>query len=336
MNKTRILINGYGRIGRLLHRLILVDKSSQFEVAAVNSRANAVSHANLLKYDSTYGILPEKITYGDDFLKINGAKIKVFVDKNPGEIDLKKESIDIVAECTGKFKDRESCEKQLKAGAKKVVISAPGKDEDVSIVLGVNTKDYNHQKHNIISNASCTTNCLAPVIKVLKEKFGVDFAHMTTIHAVTKSQNIIDGSHKKCPRRARCALESMIPTTTGAAKAIAKIFPDLEGKFNAVCVRVPFSTVSMVDLVVKLGVSASAKEINKEFCRAAKGELSDILAVTDDPVVSIDMRGNCNSAIVDSQLTSVVNGHFAKIFAWYDNEWGYTCRFYDLIKLVSK
>lgn len=335
MAKTRILINGYGRIGRVLHRIIINDPNSPLEVAAINSRTDAESHAHLLKYDSTYGILGQTVDHGEEYISIDKKKVKVFVNKDPGEIDFKKEGIDVVAECAGKFRDRENCQKQLAAGAKKVVISAPGENEDISIVLGVNGDQYDKNNHHIISNASCTTNCLGLVIKVLKENFSVKCGQMTTIHALTRTQNMLDGSHKKNLRIARAAVESMIPTSTGASKSIGKIFPELDGKLSAISVRVPFSTVSLVDLVVSLEKDTTAEKLNETFLKESEGALKGLLGLTTEPLVSIDFRGDARSAIVDGLCTNVVGGTLAKIFAWYDNEWGYTCRLYDLIKLVS-
>ena len=333
MIKHKVLLNGYGRMGRLLHRIAL--ERETFEVVGINSRSTPQSHAHLFKHDSTYGLLDAAVNYGDDYIEVNGTKIEVFTNKDPGEIDITKLGADYVAECTGKFKDRENCEKQLKAGTKKVVISAPGKNEDVSIVMGVNQDDYNNKKHNIVSNASCTTNCLAPTIKVLNETFGVVYGHMTTIHAITKSQNILDGSHKKCMRRARTSSDSFIPTTTGASKAIGKIFPELDGKIKAVCVRVPFSTVSLIDLVVLLDKNVTVDEVNKSFKSYSNGALKGILGVSDEPLVSIDYKGEKNSCVIDTLLTSVVNERYVKIMAWYDNEWGYIERLADLIEFVG-
>ena len=333
MRKVNLFINGYGRIGRLLHRILLDDK--RFNIVGINSRSNTESHALLLKYDSTYGILDAKVSCGKSFLRVNGHKIKVHVNKNPGEIDFNKENVDVVAECTGKFRDKESCQKQLDAGAKKVVISAPSEGEDISIVMGVNHRNYRPRKHHILSNASCTTNCLASVIKVLNEEFGVKHAHMTTIHAVTRSQNIVDASHGKCPRRTRSLLDSVIPTTTGAAKAIGKIFPDLNGKINAICVRVPFTTVSLIDLVVQLGKKTSSEKVNTAFVKASKTNLKNTIGVSFEPLVSVDYKGESNSAVIDALSTKVVGGKLVKVLAWYDNEWGYTQRLADLLKLVG-
>jgi len=335
MKKTRLLINGYGRIGRVLHRLIIESGENKLEVAGINSRADAESHAHLLKYDSTYGILNKKVSHGRNFIKIDGSRVKVYVDKVPGEIDLLKEGIDIVAECSGKFRDRESCEKQLAAGAKKIVISAPGDGEDISLVLGANDSQYQPKKHRIISNASCTTNCLALVVKVIKNYFGISFGQMTTIHALTRTQNMLDASHTKDIRIARSAIESMIPSSTGASKAIGKIFPDLEGKINALSVRVPFSTVSLVDLVVQLKKKTTTDELNLAFTKESKTSLKGLLGITMEPLVSIDFKGDTRSAIIDGLSTNVINGRLAKALVWYDNEWGYTCRLYDLLKLVA-
>lgn len=312
-----------------------MDKGNgSFEIAGINSRADARSHAYLIKYDSVYGVLDKEVAYGDDYLSIDGKEIKVFVNKSPGEIDFKKENVDILVECTGKFRDKESCVKQLEAGAKKVVISAPGEGSDISIVMGVNDKDYDSSKHDIVSNASCTTNCLAPVVKVLDENFGFNYGHMTTIHSVTRTQTMVDASSSKI-RRGRSPLDSFIPTSTGASKAIVEIFPKLEGKIKATAIRVPFTTVSLVDLVVNLDKDVDEEKINRAFKDASETDLEGILGVTNDPVVSIDLKGDSRSAIIDTLSTSVVNGGTAKILAWYDNEWGYTSRLYDLLKMVS-
>lgn len=336
MKSTRILINGYGRIGRILHRVMLQSNEQNLEVAAINSRAEAKSHAHLLKYDSTYGTLKENITSGKDWIKVNGNKIKVFVDKDPGEIDFKKEGIDIVAECTGKFRDRESCLKQLSAGVKKVVISASGKEEDVCLVIGANHKLYKPKKHHIISNASCTTNALALTVKVLQENFGINYGHMTTIHALTLSQNMLDASHPKDLRVARAAIDSFMPYKTGASEAIGKIYPELNGKLDGISVRVPFATVSLVDLVVLLKNNTSVDEINQSFQKASKTSLNGLLGISMKPLVSIDFRAECRTAVIDGLSTKVINKKFAKVFAWYDNEWGFTCRYYDLLKMVAK
>lgn len=335
MAKTKLFINGYGRIGRLLHRIVIDQGDKDIEIVGINSRAEPKSHAYLIKYDSVYGVLDHKVDYGDDYISIDGKKIKVFANKDPGQIDFKKEGIDILVECTGKFRDKESCAKQLNAGAKKVLISAPGKGEDISIVMGVNHKNYDSKKHHVISNASCTTNCLAPTIKVLDENFGVDYGQMTTIHSVTRSQSIVDASNSKI-RRGRSPLESFIPTSTGASEAIVKIFPKLEGRLNAIAIRVPFTTVSLVDLVVCLKKEVTVEELNKSFLKASKKDLRGILGITNDPVVSVDLKGDSRSAVVDGLSTSMLNGTMAKILVWYDNEWGYTSRLYDLVKMVSR
>jgi len=332
--KTKILINGYGRIGRLLHRIILENDNCGFEVGAINSRADPKSHAYLLKYDSVYGTLPYEIKSGKDSISINGTKTKVYVNKKPGEINLNELGIDVVVECTGKFKDKESCKKQLEAGAKKVVISAPGKGEDISIVMGINNDLYDPDRHSIISNASCTTNCLAPVIKVLDKHFGVEYGQMTTIHAVTRTQTMVDASNSRV-RRGRSAINSMIPTSTGASEAIGKIFTHLDGKIKGISVRVPFATVSLVDLVVSLEKGVKPEDLNKAFEKESKGDLRGILGISNEPLVSVDYVGESRSAVVDGLSTSVANSNFAKILAWYDNEWGYTTRLFDLVTMIS-
>jgi len=333
--KPKILINGYGRIGRIFHRMIIANGNCGFEVGAINSRAESDSHAYLLKYDSVYGILPDEIKYGKNYLSVNGNRIKVFVNKDPGEIDLKELGIDIVVESTGKFKDKENCQKQLDAGAKKVVISAPGKDEDISVVMGVNGHAYNTKEHHMRSNASCTTNCLAPLVKVLDENFGLGYGQMTTIHAVTRTQTMVDASSSRV-RRGRSALNSMIPTSTSASEAIGKIFPHLDGKIKGLSVRVPFTTVSLVDLVVSLKTKTSAEEINIAFEKSSKKDLKGILGISMEPLVSVDYVGENRSAVVDGLSTSVANSKFAKVLAWYDNEWGYTRRLFDLVNMISR
>lgn len=333
--KTKILINGYGRIGRILHRICLETDDCPYEVAAINSRATPDSHAYLLKYDSVYKTLPNEINYGDDYISIDGQKIKVFINKNPGEIDLRKLGIEIVAECTGVFRDKQSCDKQLKAGAKKVVISAPGKDEHISIVMGINQHLYDPKKHKYISNASCTTNCLAPVVKVLDDNFGLQYAQMTTIHAVTRTQSMVDASNSRV-RRGRSALNSMIPTSTGASKAIGKVLPHLDGKIAGLSVRVPFATVSLIDLVASLEKKVDEEKVNHAFTKASVNKLRDILGISSEPLVSVDYIGESRSAVVDGLSTTVVNDKFVKVLAWYDNEWGYTSRLNDLICMVSQ
>ncbi len=315
--------------------MIIANGDCQFEVGAINSRADAESHAYLLKHDSVYGILPNSVKHGKSYLSVDGQRMKVFVNKDPGEINLAELGIDIVVESTGKFKDKENCQKQLEAGAKKVVISAPGKDEDASIVMGINDRTYNPKKHHLISNASCTTNCLAPLVKVLDENFGVGYGQMTTIHSVTRTQTMVDASSSSI-RRGRSALNSMIPTSTGASEAIGKIFPHLDGKIKGISVRVPFTTVSLVDLVISLKSKTSAEEINQAFEKASKKELKGILGISMEPLVSVDYVGESRSAVVDGLSTSVANSKFAKVLAWYDNEWGYTRRLFDLVNMISR
>jgi len=279
--------------------------------------------------------MPEPVSVDGDTIVIGNRRIKVFAEKDPGLIDWNSVGAEIVIESTGRFVDKASASKHLRGSVKKVIISAPAKDEDITIVLGVNEKSYDPAKHNVISNASCTTNCLAPVAKVLHEKFGIDKGSMTTIHSYTNDQNVLDFPHKDL-RRARAAATNMIPTTTGAAKAIALVLPELKGRLDGFSMRVPTPDVSVVDLVAVLKTNTTEKEVNAALKAAAEGELKGILAYTEDPVVSSDMLQNPNSSIVDAQLTKVMDGNFLKVIAWYDNEWGYSCRVNDLVTFIAK
>jgi glyceraldehyde 3-phosphate dehydrogenase len=329
----KVGINGFGRIGRNVVRAALGNPNIDF--VAVNDLTDTKTLAHLLKYDSVLGPLSQEIKAGADSISVNGESMKVFATKDPNELDWSSLGAQIVIESTGKFTDAKAAAAHLKGTVKKVIISAPAKNEDLTIVLGVNDDAYNPAKHNIISNASCTTNCLAPFVKVLHQKFGVLKGSMTTIHSYTNDQNVLDFPHKDL-RRARAAAINMIPTTTGAAKAIGLVMPELKGKLDGYAMRVPTPNVSVVDLVAVLGKNTSAEEINAAFKAAAAGELKGILAYTEDPVVSTDMLHNSNSSIVDGQLTKVLDGNLAKVVSWYDNEWGYSCRVVDLVEFLAK
>ena len=330
---VKVGINGFGRIGRNVVRAGL--HRNDVEFVAVNDLTDTLTLAHLLKYDSVLGQLPETITHDADSITVAGKKIKVFAQKDPGLLDWNSVGAQIVVESTGRFTDAKEACKHIRGTVKKVIISAPAKNEDVTIVLGVNDSMYDPARHNVISNASCTTNCLAPVVKVLYDKFGIQKGSMTTIHSYTNDQNVLDFPHKDL-RRARAAALNMIPTTTGAAKAIGLVMPQLKGKLDGYAMRVPTPNVSVVDLVAVLDKSTTTEEVNSALKSAAEGPLKGILAYTTDPVVSSDMMHNPNSSIVDSDLTKVLDGNLAKVVAWYDNEWGYSCRVVDLIAFLAK
>ena len=332
----KVGINGFGRIGRNVLRIAQERLGSDIQIVAINARADANTLAHLFKYDSCYGIFNGDVEVKDnETILINSNEVKILRNSDPAEIPWGELGVDIVVESTGKFRDRESASKHLVAGAKKVIITAPAKDEDITVVLGVNEKDYDNEKHNIISNASCTTNCLAPFAKVLDEKFGIEEGLMTTIHAYTNDQQLLDKTHKDL-RRARAAAESMIPTTTGAAKAVAKVLPQLEGKLNGFSVRVPTPTVSLVDLVCTLKKGATIEEVNSALKEASEGELKGILGYCDLPLVSIDFRGDSRSSIIDALSTMSIGDKMFKVVSWYDNEWGYSTRTVDLVKYVAE
>jgi glyceraldehyde 3-phosphate dehydrogenase len=330
---VKVGINGFGRIGRNIVRAS-IDRGD-IEFVAVNDLTDTKTLAHLLKYDSVLGTLREDVKVENDIIIVGGKKIKVFATKDPAELDWASVGAEIVIESTGRFTDAKDASKHLRGPVKKVIISAPAKNEDLTIVLGVNDAAYDPAKHKIISNASCTTNCLAPVAKVLHEKFGILKGSMTTIHSYTNDQNVLDFPHKDL-RRARAAALNMIPTTTGAAKAIGLVMPELKGKLDGYSMRVPTPDVSVVDLVALLGKNTTAEEVNAAFQHAAAHELKGILAYTDDPVVSTDMLHNPNSSIVDGQMTKVLDGNLLKVVSWYDNEWGYSCRVVDLIAFLTK
>jgi glyceraldehyde 3-phosphate dehydrogenase len=330
---VKVGINGFGRIGRNVVRAGL--DRDDVEFVAVNDLTDTKTLAHLLKYDSVLGMLHEEVTSDADSITVAGKKIKVFATKDPAQLDWSSVGAEIVIESTGFFTDAKDASKHLRGSVKKVIISAPAKNEDVTLVLGVNDAMYDPARHNIISNASCTTNCLAPVVKVLHDKFGIEKGSMTTIHSYTNDQKVLDYPHKDL-RRARAAALNMIPTTTGAAKAIGLVMPQLKGKLDGYSMRVPTPDVSVVDLVAILTKPATTAEVNAALKAAAEGELKGILAYTEDPVVSTDMLHNPNSSIVDSLLTKVLDGNLLKVVAWYDNEWGYSCRVVDLVAFLVK
>jgi glyceraldehyde 3-phosphate dehydrogenase (phosphorylating) len=330
---VKVGINGFGRIGRNVVRAAL--HNPEIEFVAVNDLTDTKTLAHLTKYDSVLGNLHEDVKVEGDYIAVGPRKIKVFAVKDPAELDWSSLGVQVVVESTGRFTDAKDACKHLRGTVKKVIISAPAKNEDVTIVLGVNDDAYDPAKHNIISNASCTTNCLGPVVKVLHEKFGIVKGSMTTIHSYTNDQNVLDFPHKDL-RRARAAALNMIPTTTGAAKAIGLVMPELKGKLDGYAMRVPTPDVSVVDLVVVTQKKTSDAEVNAALKAAAEGELKGILAYTEDPVVSTDMLHNSNSSIVDAGMTKVIDGDLVKVVAWYDNEWGYSCRVNDLILFLEK
>ncbi|MDF2499457.1 MAG: glyceraldehyde-3-phosphate dehydrogenase [Anaerosporomusa subterranea] len=328
---TKVGINGFGRIGRNVFRAALGNPA--VEIVAVNDLTDAPTLAHLLKYDSVHGTLNADVRAEGDQIIVNGKAIKVLAERDPANLPWKNLGVEVVVESTGRFTDGDKAAAHLKAGAKKVIISAPAKGEDITIVLGVNEKKYDPATHHILSNASCTTNCLAPFAKVLHENFGIKHGLMTTVHSYTNDQQILDLPHKDL-RRARAAGMSIIPTTTGAAKAVALVLPELKGKLNGFAMRVPTPNVSIVDLAVELEKPASAEEINAALKAAAEGELKGVLAYTEEPLVSRDFNGNPNSSIVDGLSTMVVDKSMAKVVSWYDNEWGYSNRVVDLIVYI--
>jgi glyceraldehyde 3-phosphate dehydrogenase len=332
---ARVAINGFGRIGRLTLRTMLERHKKDLTVVAINDMADLQTNAHLFRYDSTYGIFPGKVEVGEGMLKIDGLNIMVMNQKDPSRLPWRQLRVDIVIESTGVFTDAAQVRAHLEAGAKKVIITAPAKDEDITVVLGVNDSAYNPRKHHIVSNASCTTNCLAPVAKVIHDHFGIERGLMTTIHAYTNDQRILDLMHKDL-RRARAAAMNIVPTSTGAAKAIGLVMPELKGKLHGLSLRVPTSTVSVVDLVADLKKSASVEDLNHAFKQAGEGKLNGILAYCDEPLVSSDFRGNSASSIVDGLSTVVLEGRMAKVLSWYDNEWGYSCRVGDLATLMAE
>ncbi|HNS09838.1 MAG TPA: type I glyceraldehyde-3-phosphate dehydrogenase [Candidatus Ozemobacteraceae bacterium] len=332
---VKIGINGFGRIGRMVFRAVLETKD--LEVVAINDITDAKTLAHLLKYDSVHGRIKNKVEAKDDCLVVDGRSIKIYAEKDPGNIPWKNHGIEYVVESTGFFVDKEKAEVHItKGGAKKVIISAPAKGEDITVVMGVNEDKYDHANHHVISNASCTTNCLAPVAKVLNDKFGIEKGLMTTIHSYTGDQRIHDAPHKDL-RRARAGALSMIPTSTGAAKAISLAIPELKGKLDGFAIRVPTANVSVVDLVCTVKKSTTKEEVNaavKEAAATARNQ--GILAYCDEPLVSSDFNGDAHSSIFDADSTKVMDGNLVKILSWYDNEWGYSCRVRDLMLYIAK
>jgi glyceraldehyde 3-phosphate dehydrogenase len=331
---TRIGINGFGRIGRLTFRSIKQYHDGELEVVAINDLTDPKTNAHLLKWDSTYGLYPGQVAATEDSITVDGKQVKVLAERDPAKIPWQDYSADIVIESTGLFTDATKAAAHLSGGAKRVIISAPAKNEDVTVVLGVNEESYDPEKHRVISNASCTTNCIAPVVKVLHQSFGVTKGLMTTIHAYTNDQRILDMYHKDL-RRARAAAMNIIPTTTGAAKAVTIVIPELKGRIHGMAFRVPTATVSVVDFVAELGRAVTAEEVNQAFKAAAEGPLTGILEYCQEPLVSSDFKGNPRSSILDALSTMVIEGNLIKVLAWYDNEWGYSCRLGDLATYIS-
>ncbi|MGQ9865588.1 MAG: type I glyceraldehyde-3-phosphate dehydrogenase [Pseudanabaenaceae cyanobacterium] len=331
----RVAINGFGRIGRNFLRCWVGRENSGVQVVAINDTSDPRTNAHLLRYDTMLGKLDAEISADDHSLTVNGHHIKATSDRNPENLPWKDWEIDLVIEATGVFTDRAGAEKHLKAGAKKVLITAPGKNDDGTFVVGVNHESYDHHQHHIISNASCTTNCLAPIVKVLHEKFGIVKGFMTTTHSYTGDQRILDASHRDL-RRARAAAENIVPTSTGAAKAVALVLPELKGKLNGIALRVPTPNVSVVDLVAEVATATISEEINQALKEASEGPLKGILAYSELPLVSSDYRGTNESSIVDSLLTMTIGDNLIKVVAWYDNEWGYSQRVLDLAEVVAR
>jgi glyceraldehyde 3-phosphate dehydrogenase len=329
---VKVGINGFGRIGRNIFRASIGDKDIDF--VAVNDLTDTKTLAHLLKYDSVLGNLDHDISSTENGIRVEGEEFKVFSQRDPAAIDWASVGAEIVIESTGIFTKAEDAKKHLRGPVKKVIISAPAKNEDITIVLGVNEDKYSSATHNVISNASCTTNCLAPVAKVIHQKFGIRTAQMTTIHSYTNDQQLLDLPHKDL-RRARAAALSMIPTSTGAAKAVALVIPELKGKFDGIAVRVPTPNVSLVDVVIDVEKETNSEEVNRVLKDAANEELRGIMQFCEEPLVSSDFKRNPNSSIVDGEYTKVIGGHMIKVLSWYDNEWGYSCRVRDLVKFIA-
>ncbi len=334
MAKTRVGINGFGRIGRNFLRA-QIQRGGDFEIVAANDLGDTRTMAHLLKHDSVLGTLDQPIEHGDDFIRVGGREIKFFSERDPAQLPWGDLGIDVAIESTGHFTSREGAQKHLDAGAKKVVISAPATDPDLTLVLGVNDREYEPEKHHIISNASCTTNCVAPLAKILHDAYTIERGFMTTIHAYTNDQHVLDLPHKDL-RRARAAAINLIPTSTGAARAIGVVMPELKGKIDGMSMRAPVPTGSVVDLVVQVGQDTSVEAVNELFRgRSDNGDFEGILLYSDEPLVSTDIVHSSYSSIFDSGLT-MVNGNFVKVFGWYDNEWGYSCRLVDLVAKIAQ
>ena len=332
---TKVGINGFGRIGRAVFKCILNDpECSNFEIVGINDLTDSSTLAHLLKYDSVQGVSSHEIQSDSEGLIINGKHIKIIAERDPANLPWKQLGVDIVIESTGLFTKRDAAKKHIAAGAKKVIISAPATDPDVTIVLGVNEESYNSSEHQIVSNASCTTNCLAPLAKVMHESFGIKKGLMTTIHSYTNDQKILDLPHSDL-RRARAANLSIIPTTTGAAKAVALVLPEIKGKLDGMAIRVPTPNVSLIDLVVEVEKNTSVEEVNQTLRDASDGPLNKIMRFEEKPLVSIDFNGDSCSSIIDGISTKVIEGNMVKVLSWYDNEWGYSNRVKDLLKFIG-
>ncbi len=331
---AKIGINGFGRIGRLAFRAVNERHRAELEVVAVNDLTDARTNAHLLKYDSNYGIYPGKVEAKGTSIVIDDREMRVLAERDPAKIPWSDFGVDIVIESTGLFTQADKAAAHLQGSVKKVIISAPARGEDITIVLGVNEDEYDSAKHNIISNASCTTNCIAPVVKVLHQNFGVVRGFMTTVHSYTNDQKILDVFHDDL-RRARAAAMNIIPTTTGAARVVGVVIPELQGKLDGIAMRVPTSSVSVVDFVANLNRVVDSSEINEAFRKAAEGELKGILDYSNEPLVSMDFKGNPASSIFDALTTMVVDNAMVKVLAWYDNEWGYSCRIADLVNYIA-
>ncbi|MFO8010768.1 MAG: type I glyceraldehyde-3-phosphate dehydrogenase [Dehalococcoidia bacterium] len=329
----KVGINGFGRIGRLTLRAV-EERKANVEVVAVNDLTDSETNAHLLEFDSTYGRFPGAIDFSDDGIIINGKKVKVLAERDPANIPWRDYGAEVVIESTGVFTDATEAVAHITAGAKKVIISAPAKNEDVTMVLGVNESDYDPAKHHVISNASCTTNCIAPVVRVLHDAFAIERGLMTTTHAYTNDQRLLDMYHKDL-RRARAAAVNLVPTTTGAARAVGVVMPELNGKLDGMALRVPVPTVSICDFVANVKKGVTVEEVNQAFKQAAEGPLRGILEYCDRPLVSVDFKGNSASSILDAQSTVVIDENMVKVLAWYDNEWGYSCRLIDLVEYIA-
>lgn len=331
---TKVGINGFGRIGRNVFKALIKNYHDNLEVVGINDLTDANTLAHLLKYDSLYGRFQGSLDAEEDSIIVNGKKVKIFAERDPKNIDWSSLGVEIVIECTGLFTDAAKASAHMGGQVKKVLISAPAKNEDITIVMGVNEEGYDSSRHNIISNASCTTNCLAPFAKVLHREFGIVKGLITTVHSYTGDQRLLDAPHKDM-RRARAAIESMVPTTTGAAKAVALVLPELKGKLNGFSLRVPTPTVSCTDLVAELSKDITSEKVNEAFKKAAEGDMKGILGYSEEPLVSIDYRGDDRSCIIDALSTMAIGGNMIKVIAWYDNEFGYSNRLADLTKYVA-
>lgn len=331
--KAKVAINSFGRIGRMFFRRAIFEEA--FDIVAINASYPADNLAHMLKYDSVHGKFEGTVDVEEDALIVNGKRVQLLNQRDPNLLPWKELNIDIVIEATGKFNSKEKASAHINAGAKKVIITAPAKNEDITIVIGVNDDQYDHSSHHVISNASCTTNCLAPVVKVLDQQFGIENGLMTTVHAYTNDQKNVDNPHSKDLRRARACAQSIIPTSTGAAKALSTVMPEMAGKLHGMALRVPTPNVSLVDLVVDLKCNVTIEEVNEAFRRAQESELKGILGITNEPLVSIDFTTDDRSAIIDALSTMIIGKNKVKVLAWYDNEWGYSSRVFDLAKLVA-